>query len=398
VRPSAWRVTTVTLAAPVVITSVSTEGDPVSFQDLPSGISAQLGTLGDACPMPETTGRVQLVVNLQRNDGGYVAFRYRYRSWDWGSEQFTAAVYPQSNGYWPSTLRQAAFPAGSNACAKLQDTGWITAVVYVFAIWEAPGYPNDVAMRFSVENDGFGDNTYVEIADIVAICATEQQPAGRAVRSESLRSFVSPAPPLDVRVEIDVRRSENDDARYPARPRSMSHPVRIYSEAECRGCCVAALTPIPTDDPDSAAMEAGYSAAAWRSKLTDELQTAEASFKDRVQTAGGVYRLTSTYRTWWYQQHLREVWDKWVALKNNTTSQCATLKGEVTTEKETKHGLRFQPAGTDPRHVRGEAIDVKWKPADTGLAEEVLLQLADECNLWRRVPRDKVHFEVKPAP
>lgn len=325
-------------------------------------------------------------------------------------------VYPVDYWYWPSTYRQIAFPYHGQPGCKEQDTGWVDAAIYVPAIDETlPSDPNDVKLRFRIETDGAGNNTYAEIENLVVLCGSDAPPPPivQSAFDGLASSFVAPAPELpatfwNVKLpdqdtvsgssathEVDVF-SEAADEGHPSL--EATTPIQLNAQAPCRGCCVTPLTPIPADDPDSAAMEAGYSAAAWRHKLTDDLQTAEACFKDAVQGAGGTYRLTSTYRTWWYQQHLREVWDKYVALENNNTPECASLKAEVTAEKRTKHGLVFRPAGTDPRHVRGEAIDVRWKPADTGLAEATFLTLADGCNLWRRVPRDKVHLEVKPTP
>lgn len=144
-------------------------------------------------------------------------------------------------------------------------------------------------------------------------------------------------------------------------------------------------------------MEEGYNASAWRDRLTPELQTAEQCLMLKVKAVGGRYTLNASYRTEWYQLHLREVWDKHEELKNTKDPSCNDLRNTVITEKR-KHTLRFQPAGKEPRHVWGQAIDIAWKPEKTGIAEETLLNLADACNLYRRVARDKVHFELKPAP
>lgn len=67
--------TLITSADPPRLMSMYSEGpSPIAFQDLSSGINAQIGVLAGECPSPEITGASEFVVNLQRNDGDTLFF------------------------------------------------------------------------------------------------------------------------------------------------------------------------------------------------------------------------------------------------------------------------------------------------------------------------------------
>ena len=110
-----------------------------------------------------------------------------------------------------------------------------------------------------------------------------------------------------------------------------------------------------------------------------------------VQTTAGFQataRITSGFRPPAYQAHLREVWDKWKQLVNNSTESCRAIKMEVQAHW-VKHGLVRQPV-RNSNHSSGGAVDIAGVPA----AQADLI--AAECNMFRPEPvEDPVHFQPR---
>jgi len=80
-----------------------------------------------------------------------------------------------------------------------------------------------------------------------------------------------------------------------------------------------------------------------------------------AKAEGKTFVLSSTLRTTWYQNHFREVWDKYNELADDRTPECATIKQKVTNEKLYKHGIGYEPGKLNPKHVTGDAIDISYK-------------------------------------
>jgi hypothetical protein len=368
---------------------------PAGATDTPEGVRAWLGTGSAECRVKDApSGQKALIITVEANAGGFLTFRYRFRTWTPGrsgfgsyggwyeaqNSQFTVGLRrvgdPYDYGALPDSLKQIAFHDGEAFCG-LRDTGWVTASVYVPprsaympAVWE-------LWMALGVNPTGYipewqGGGAYpswVEIEDVIAICAS---------------SSTQPV--------VESGNAQAASGRTARRSIAVTNATLVTST--CKGCCTKDLTPLDASDTDSAQMESGYNAWYWLTRCTPEIQSGTTCFRDKVTAEGKNFVLTSTLRTAWYQKHFREIWDKYHELQSNITPECATIKQKATQEK-LKHGIGHKPAGgVDPRHVNGEAIDISYKKI--GLPMETLDTMADTCNLYRRVPTDKYHYEVKP--
>ena len=139
---------------------------------------------------------------------------------------------------------------------------------------------------------------------------------------------------------------------------------------------VCPVTPVAAYNPDPYPLDTG--------NLTQGTQNALSCLQNALQVAGGSLTVTSAYRPQSYQDHLREVWDKWQAIRNRNDQACAQTKQQVQTEWD-RHQLAFQPAAVS-NHTGGTAFDANW----TGSVN--IDQLANGCSLSRSVPGDNVHF------
>lgn len=125
------------------------------------------------------------------------------------------------------------------------------------------------------------------------------------------------------------------------------------------------------------------------SKLNSGMKTALACLKQQVSGVGGTLTVTSAYRPPAYQQHLRDVYDRWEELQNYRGDASCTEARRVVEEEFTSHGLlpSQQPA-LSSAHSRGEAFDASWTlPNNTSIDS-----LAARCNLRRPLQSDPVHF------
>lgn len=159
----------------------------------------------------------------------------------------------------------------------------------------------------------------------------------------------------------------------------------------CEGCPVPPLTPLT--DPLSIRMENGETVIF--DVLTQEMQENVDCFSDEVFNAGGILTITSAYRPPQYQQHLREVWDKYMRLTdedNPVRPECNELLATVRTEFQ-RHGLlRSQQPAANSRHSSGTAIDARA----TLPPGQNIDTLANNCDLYRPfIRRDPVHFEIR---
>jgi D-alanyl-D-alanine dipeptidase len=81
-------------------------------------------------------------------------------------------------------------------------------------------------------------------------------------------------------------------------------------------------------------------------------------FQTKVAAAGGTMVVKSAYRPAAYQQHLQNVWYKWMnELRNNQDPVCQDLRAQVQ-EEFTRHRLiPTQHPVADSDHTRGLAFD-----------------------------------------
>lgn len=161
----------------------------------------------------------------------------------------------------------------------------------------------------------------------------------------------------------------------------------LVTSLAVRPCKVAPLKVLK--DPVAITFEGGQRVNT--SKLVDDMKTALDCLQTAVTNAKGTLTVNSAYRPPEYQDHLREVWDKWQLLKNNKEKECAELKAKVKTEFEGHDLLDTQrPAGTS-KHTQGKAIDIS-----SSLSIPKLVELADGCKLKRPLPvADPVHYILK---
>jgi hypothetical protein len=130
------------------------------------------------------------------------------------------------------------------------------------------------------------------------------------------------------------------------------------------------------------------------SDLTSDTQAALSCMEKAVSDAGGTLGLQSAYRPKGYNDHLREVWHKWVdELRKNNEPACQALKAEVKKHFLNKHHLLLkQPPVPNSRHTTGQAIDARIDLPDANVDK-----LAASCNLKRTAKEaDPVHFQYQP--
>ncbi|MDQ3517439.1 MAG: hypothetical protein M3466_03395, partial [Gemmatimonadota bacterium] len=156
-----------------------------------------------------------------------------------------------------------------------------------------------------------------------------------------------------------------------------------------QSCSVPALTEIT----DAEALEFENGRRIDVSRLTVKAGAGLSCMTSAVAEVGGNFRLSSAFRPAPYQSHLREVWDRWKLLRNNTSSECEILKAEVRTEF-TNHGLQLsqRPAAAS-NHSQGIAIDASISGLPSG---ETVDTIAEECGMFRPWPvRDPPHYQPR---
>ena len=120
--------------------------------------------------------------------------------------------------------------------------------------------------------------------------------------------------------------------------------------------------------------------------LTQNTQNSLNCLNDAVSQADGTLTVTSAFRPQSYQNHLREVWNKYQKIKNWNSAKCQTVKTNILAE-ERLHDIQYQPAVVS-NHSRGTVFDASWS-LPRGINIDTL---ARNCNLSRCVPGDYVHF------
>jgi len=122
-------------------------------------------------------------------------------------------------------------------------------------------------------------------------------------------------------------------------------------------------------------------------------------FQRLVSSVGGTFELKSAYRPPAYQQHLQEVWFKWMLeLRNNRQPGCQALRAEVADEFSRHHLLERQKPATSSDHTRGLAFDATVILPVAGRIKKRRISL-DRLALLAGVRRpdivhDPVHFRL----
>lgn len=165
--------------------------------------------------------------------------------------------------------------------------------------------------------------------------------------------------------------------------------VRQFSLSTCPIAPLAEIT-----DPDALAFENGnrVNVAGLQPAALAGLNCMTAE----VARLGGVMTVNSAYRPVAYQTHLREVWDRWNLLRNNSAPACRTLKDEVRREFADHELLLSQrPAAGNPRapHALGIAIDASIGGLPQGHTVDTV---AATCAMVRPWPvRDPPHYQPR---
>jgi hypothetical protein len=119
-------------------------------------------------------------------------------------------------------------------------------------------------------------------------------------------------------------------------------------------CSVAPLEEITDPEAVRFETEEGPDTAGLVPAMVEALE----KFRRLIASAGGTFDLKSAYRPIAYQEHLQQVWFKWMReLRFNRQPGCQALKAQVA-EEFTRHKLMpAQMPVTDSDHTRGMAFD-----------------------------------------
>lgn len=172
-------------------------------------------------------------------------------------------------------------------------------------------------------------------------------------------------------------------------------PPPVLAEAPPPPCSIAPLEPIT--DPTALALENHTGPAVDLDGLTPRTSHALNRFESLVERRGGSITLTSAYRPSSYQQHLRDVWFKWMELKDNADPSCADLKAQVGDEFTRHQLLVTQYPVTVSDHTLGigfdAAVDLPFTRRRRGRIS--LDRLAHLAGMMRPdILHDPVHFRL----
>jgi hypothetical protein len=169
----------------------------------------------------------------------------------------------------------------------------------------------------------------------------------------------------------------------------------LAAAAMAPNCSVAPLPELEDEETVQFENLDGPDTAGLLPAMAEALQ----KFRRLVAAAGGSFDLKSAYRPITYQEHLQQVWYKWMhELRFNHQSGCQALRAQVQ-EEFTRHKLMpTQIPVTDSDHTRGMAFDAAImmprvaKLKKTRVSVDYLARLAG----LRRpdVRRDPVHFKL----
>ena len=169
---------------------------------------------------------------------------------------------------------------------------------------------------------------------------------------------------------------------------------------ELHGDASAACPVTPLDaieDSSAQQLEAGMGVDTVDvSDMAPAAAKALARFQSRVAAVGGTIVLKSAFRPSSYQQHLSNVWYKWMdELRNNYDPACQNLRAQVQEEFLRHHLIDTQHPVAVSDHTRGLAFDATVSlPSKRGKRRVSLDGLARMAGLIRpAIAADPVHFK-----
>lgn len=163
------------------------------------------------------------------------------------------------------------------------------------------------------------------------------------------------------------------------------------------GCFVEPLHEVEDTQALSLESKVGPLGAVDLDGLTPSTALALARFQRMVTAAGGSVAVTSAYRPATYQEHLREVWEKWmVDLRFNSDLSCQDLRAEVGEEFHRHSLLESQRPVVSSDHTRGLSFDAAVRLPRLKRGRGVSLDaLARRAGVLRPdIARDPVHFKL----
>jgi len=162
-------------------------------------------------------------------------------------------------------------------------------------------------------------------------------------------------------------------------------------------CQVEPLDPITDPDAEEFEDSSHNGSAVDISGMTRDAQRGLARFEKTVDAVGGEMELKSVYRPPAYQAHLKDVWNKWQALRDNTALECQDLRAQIGAEFEHHHLLLTQTPVSVSDHTRGLAFDaaVVLPPGAHLNRRRLNLDLLARLTGFRRpdILHDPVHFK-----
>ena len=165
-------------------------------------------------------------------------------------------------------------------------------------------------------------------------------------------------------------------------------------------CGVAPLTAVTDLDAMEFETGVGSDRVVNRHGLTPATSRALTRFEGLVSSVGGAMTLTSAFRPAAYQEHLQDVWDKWmVELRYNTDPACAALSAQVADEFSRHQLLPTQRPVPISDHTLGIGFDAAVQlPLGARMVRRTrvtLDRLARLSGVLRPdIRRDPVHFRL----
>jgi hypothetical protein len=177
-------------------------------------------------------------------------------------------------------------------------------------------------------------------------------------------------------------------------------PAPLLAQAPALPPC--SVAPLPAIiDPAAISLEQRTGPVVDLDGLTPRTSKALNRFEGLVEKHGGSMMLTSAFRPEAYQQHLRDVWYKWMTeLKDNQDPSCADLKAEVGDEFVRHQLLPTQHPVMVSDHTLGIGFDaaVALPPQTTKKKRSFRISLdriAHLAGMMRPdIGRDPVHFRL----
>jgi hypothetical protein len=160
-------------------------------------------------------------------------------------------------------------------------------------------------------------------------------------------------------------------------------------------CEVAPLDPIP--DAAAQKIETSVTSTVDVDDMKPATSRALDRFESSVAAAGGKILLKSAYRPAAYQQHLQDVWYKWMRLRNDPDAGCQQLRAQVREEFLRHHLIETQHPVSVSDHTRGLAFDATVDlPVHARFGRRLVNvdTLAHLAGLFRpAIAADPVHFK-----